>query len=120
MGEWFPFDKRQLKRHNRRKYRCVPPSWELCQKAIDKSGLISQAAFELVWGLPDRTLTNYKNKLKGLPAHYWHIIYDFDQIRKNALRQLNNQRTAPTTKHILKPLESNKQKIDELRQRISQ
>lgn len=80
METYFPHDPKELRKFNLARYKGIPPSWELIEKVIKKSGLKMLSKFEYVWFMPRSTLTWYKTGEKILPAKYWHIFYDFDLV----------------------------------------
>lgn len=82
----FPLDPKRLRKFNFAKYKGIPPSWELIESVIKKSGLKRLARFECVWLMPTDTLTWYKNGKKVLPAKYWHIFYEFEAINQKYVK----------------------------------
>lgn len=101
MSREYPINPQQLREHNIIKYKGIAPSWELIEKVIKRSGLKFQARFELVWGIPHKMLTQVKNGDKELPCKYWHIFYDFDNIKKSVIEKQNTKVKPSPTSHVL-------------------
>jgi hypothetical protein len=107
MEKLFPVNGKELRRQNAVKYKATPPSWEVIQSAIEKSGLKRMVIFEDVWGIPRGTLTLYKCGERVLPVRYWHIFYDFDTINQiytksqKKSKPLQNKTTILTTNKTL-------------------
>lgn len=104
----FPVDQKELRKFNLRKYKGIPPSWDLIKKVIARSGLKFMLTFENTWGLPEQTLKKCKSGERYLPATYWHIIYDFDivnqkyrKIKKKRQPLQNNGANIGASKHII-------------------
>lgn len=96
----FPKDPKRLRKFNMIRYRSTPPSWELIEQVIEKSGLKMLARFEYAWLIPKDTLTLYKNGERGLPARYWHIFYDFNIVNQK-YSKLNTKRTKEKKSHAI-------------------
>jgi hypothetical protein len=71
-----------LKKRNMMKYHGIQPSWELVMKVIKKSGLKTRMNFQRTWGIPGQVLNQYKGGERDIPAHYWHIFYEYDAMVK--------------------------------------
>lgn len=105
----FPLNPQKLREYNIVKYRGVPPTWDLIQKTIKRSGLKFQNRFELVWGIPHKILTQVKRGDKELPCKYWHIFYDFDNIKKQTIEKIEVAKRVPAKSNVL---ETNKNILD--------
>lgn len=73
--------KRQLREKNLIKYKGTPPSIEKVKELISRSKL-SRTTFEITYGIVEKTLFWYIRGERGLPAIYWHIFYEFDNLEK--------------------------------------
>lgn len=113
MANEFPLQPAELKKYNIRKYKGIPPDWELIRKVIKRSGLKFQSHFELVWGISHKILTQVKRGDKVLPCRYWHIFYDFDNIKKVTKKRIEEKKEVARKK--VNVLVTNKQLLDELK-----
>lgn len=105
----FPKDPKQLRKFNMMRYGSVPPSWELIEKVVRKSGLKMLSKFEYAWLMPRSTLTWYKTGVKNLPAKYWHIFYEFEVVGQKYSKLKSKTKMTSDSTYILK---SNKQIIN--------
>lgn len=111
----FPTDPKALRRYNLARYKGVPPSWDLIEKVLKKSGLQKQERFASAWMMARCTLTWYKNGEKPLPAKYWHIFYEFEYLHQMYAKPKRKQkRVAPNNASIL-PI--NKKILDDIQAR---
>jgi len=115
MASEFPIQTAELKKYNIRKYKGIPPDWELIRKVIKRSGLKFQSHFEMVWGISHKILTQVKRGDKVLPCRYWHIFYDFDNIRTETKKKIEEKKEASHKKVNI--LETNKKLLDDLKAR---
>jgi hypothetical protein len=79
-----------LKKRNMMKYHGIQPSWELVMKVIKKSGLKTRMNFQRTWGIPGQVLNQYKGGERDIPAHYWHIFYEYDAMVKILMEKVKN------------------------------
>jgi hypothetical protein len=115
-----PF-KRELRESNLVKYKGKPPSIELVSKCIESSGL-SRRSFEITYGIVEKTLQWYRKGDRGLPIYYWHIFYEFDNLEKFYSNfKVKKKRKAKEVVQKVTPViaQTNKNLIDELRQKLS-
>lgn len=98
------------------RYQGIPPSQELIDKVIRKSGLKHATQFEIVWAIPTNTLTMVKQGGRYLPVKYWHIFYDFEFVVQKYRKIKENKNILPkkVTINI-----TNKTSIDELKRQQS-
>lgn len=73
--------KKQLRENALIKYKGTPPSIELVKAVLEKSKL-SLTSFEITYGIVIKTITRYVLGQRGMPAVYWHIFYEFDNLEK--------------------------------------
>jgi len=105
---------KNLRKYNFIRYKGIPPSPELIDKVVKKSGLKFFSKFEMVWALPERSLTKAKNELIPLAPKYWHIFYDFDAVRQMYTAEVKKTKQVNEKSTLL---QSNKNLIDGLRNR---
>lgn len=74
-------DEKRLRIYNLRKYNGIPPSMEVIESAMKKSGIKKMETFEHSFGIPIKTIIRYRMGDRGLPPTYWHIFYDFDNLK---------------------------------------
>jgi hypothetical protein len=63
-----------LEKENRRKY-LKSPTFEQIEEFINELD-VSYAQFERFFGMKTKTINRVKIGERGLPAKYWHIIYE--------------------------------------------
>lgn len=107
---------KMLRKYNFMRYQGVPPSQELIEKVVKKSGLKFFARFEVVWAMPKDVLTLVKNGHRNLPAKYWHIFYEFDAVYQIYSNSYKKSKLLPK-KHSILP--SNKTSLNDFKQRQS-
>lgn len=99
-------DKFSLKKRNIEKFGGVQPSWELVLSVIKKSGLRTRMNFQRVWGIPGQVLNQYKFGERNIPAQYWHIFYEFDELvilLKEKVKARKNETVLGNVKEKVKP-----------------
>lgn len=107
---------KMLRKYNIMRYQGIPPSQDLIDKVVKKSGLKRYLTFETVWGIPAGTLTLVNIGERSLPVKYWHIFYDFEFVlqKYSKIKQKNNFLPKKTT---ITP--TSKTSIDELKRHQS-
>jgi hypothetical protein len=112
----------KLYRYNLRKYQGVPPSYELVRKVLKDSNL-NCARFEFSFSIPITALQKYLMGERGLPAHYWHLFYEFGKLEKfySNFRIKTPRKPKPKVATPVQTLISDKHKstIDAIRSRIT-
>ena len=88
-----PTDKFSLKKRNIEKYGGVQPSWDLVLSIIKKSGLKTRMRFQRVWGIPGQVLNQYKFGERDIPAQYWHIFYEFDEMSDILKKKMKSRKS---------------------------
>lgn len=73
--------RKELSEKNLIKYKGKAPSVELVVNILKESEL-SKDRFELIYGLPEKTLERYILGKRGMPDVYWHIFYEFNNLEK--------------------------------------
>jgi len=74
-------------KQNLTKYKGIPPSHELVRKVIAKGNPAGRKqygniTFEKIYGITQKTIERYLLGHRGMPVHYWHIFYEFDNLEK--------------------------------------
>lgn len=113
--------KRQLREKSLIKYKGLPPSIEKVKEIISQSKL-SRAAFELTYGIVDKTLFWYIRGERNLPAIYWHIFYEFDNLEKfyaNFNVRVKREKKKEEKKERPVIAETNKSILDAYRERFN-
>lgn len=109
--------KQELREKSLIKYKGVPPSIEKVKEILKQSNL-SQDAFEITYGIADKTIERYISGKRGLPTVYWHIFYEFNNLEKfyRNFKVSEKRSDKPDNKPI--PIK-NKILIDELRAKLT-
>ena len=115
-----PF-KQQLIESNLIRYNGKPPTIEKVKEVLAQSNL-SKDAFEITYGIVDKTLERYILGKRGMPTIYWHIFYEFNNLEKfyanfrtKRIKKVKEEIKAPPT-----IAENNKSLIDAYRNKLSQ
>lgn len=115
MPSEYPLNPQKLREYNITKFKGIPPTWEMIEKVIKKSGLKFQTRFEMVWGISHKILTQVKRGDKKLPCAYWHIFYDFDTIRVETKKKIEQKKEVAQKKSYI-PI-TNKKLLDDFKTR---
>lgn len=108
--------KQELREKSLIKYKGKPPSIEKVKEILQQSNL-SKDAFEITYGLADKTLERYIGGKRGLPTVYWHIFYEFNNLEKfyRNFRAKKIQKAKEVAKTLPPIAEKNKSLIDAYR-----
>lgn len=112
--------KQELREKSLIKYKGVPPAIEKVKEVLKQSNL-SQDAFEITYGIADKTLERYIGGKRGLPTVYWHIFYEFNNLEKfyRNFKAKKIQKQKEVVKITPPIAEKNKSLIDAYRTKFS-
>lgn len=118
-----PFSK-QIRNNNLIKYKGKPPTIELIDECVKKSGVRWRYKFERIYGITEKSIERYAKGLRPLPLVYWHIFYEYDNLEKfyatfkiRKKREVKEKAKQETASIIAS---TNKNIIDAYRARINQ
>lgn len=113
--------KQELREKSLIKYKGVPPSIEKVKEILKQSNL-SQDAFEITYGIADKTIERYIGGKRGLPTVYWHIFYEFNNLEKfyRNFKAKKIQKQKEVVKSSPPIAEKNKSLIDAYRTKLSE
>lgn len=114
--EELPMSTLGWKKRNYLAYRGQHPSIELVRDVMDRGNLKTPYQVELALGLADCTVKKFLLGMRPIPARYWHLFYEYDDIAWIAKHAKKKRKPVVKKKKINL---TNKSLIDEFRQKLT-